>query len=180
MLRLSCAAQKYDWGKPASTSAVAALLRAGGGAVDAGAPYAELWAGSTHPSGPSRVRVAACAAGPEADVDLQAWLCGAGAAALGAAAPAAGARAPASALPFLLKVLSIARALSVQAHPDAARAQVLHATKPDLYKVRRRPRYIVRQCGAQQRRRAPTALISPRPRAGRQPQARARLRADAV
>jgi mannose-6-phosphate isomerase len=37
-------------------------------------------------------------------------------------------------LPFLFKVLSVQKALSIQAHPDVALARRLHATKPDLYK----------------------------------------------
>jgi len=37
-------------------------------------------------------------------------------------------------LPFLLKVLSIHKALSIQAHPDRARAARLHAERPDVYK----------------------------------------------
>lgn len=37
-------------------------------------------------------------------------------------------------LPFLFKVLSVQKALSIQAHPDAALARELHATKPELYK----------------------------------------------
>ena len=36
-------------------------------------------------------------------------------------------------LPFLFKVLSIARPLSIQAHPDAKLAKRLHSTKPHLY-----------------------------------------------
>lgn len=40
---------------------------------------------------------------------------------------------PSSALPFLLKVLSVAKALSVQAHPDRPLAAVLHSARPDLY-----------------------------------------------
>ncbi len=39
-----------------------------------------------------------------------------------------------SALPYLFKVLSIAKALSVQAHPDKALAERLHAARPDVYK----------------------------------------------
>lgn len=39
-----------------------------------------------------------------------------------------------SALPYLLKVLSIAKALSVQAHPDKSLAARLHASRPDMYK----------------------------------------------
>ena len=37
-------------------------------------------------------------------------------------------------LPFLFKVLSIAKALSIQAHPDKTLAKELHAKRPDLYK----------------------------------------------
>ena len=38
------------------------------------------------------------------------------------------------ALPFLFKVLSINKALSIQAHPDKKLAEQLHAQKPDMYK----------------------------------------------
>ncbi|KAI3617470.1 hypothetical protein CBS9595_003379 [Malassezia furfur] len=38
------------------------------------------------------------------------------------------------ALPFLFKVLSIAKALSIQAHPDKKLAERLHAEKPSMYK----------------------------------------------
>ncbi|RKO98696.1 hypothetical protein CXG81DRAFT_15575, partial [Caulochytrium protostelioides] len=37
-------------------------------------------------------------------------------------------------LPFLFKVLSIRKALSIQAHPDRALAQKLHRERPDVYK----------------------------------------------
>lgn len=37
-------------------------------------------------------------------------------------------------LPFLSKVLSVDTALSIQAHPDKKLAEVLHRTKPDMYK----------------------------------------------
>lgn len=37
-------------------------------------------------------------------------------------------------LPFLSKVLSVETALSIQAHPDKKLAEVLHQTKPALYK----------------------------------------------
>ena len=37
-------------------------------------------------------------------------------------------------LPFLFKVLSINKALSIQAHPTKAHAQVLHETAPELYR----------------------------------------------
>ncbi len=36
-------------------------------------------------------------------------------------------------LPFLLKVLSINKALSIQAHPEKSHAEALHASSPDKY-----------------------------------------------
>jgi mannose-6-phosphate isomerase len=36
-------------------------------------------------------------------------------------------------LPFLLKVLSVGRALSIQAHPDRENAKILHANDPAHY-----------------------------------------------
>ena len=37
-------------------------------------------------------------------------------------------------LPFLFKVLSVNKALSIQAHPDKSLASQLHSTRPDIYK----------------------------------------------
>lgn len=39
-----------------------------------------------------------------------------------------------SPLPFLFKVLSVGKALSIQAHPDKPLAERLHAARPDVYK----------------------------------------------
>ena len=120
MESLSCVSQCYEWGRVGASSAVARLRElSGGGAPDASTPYAELWCG-THPSGPSRVR--------SSSTLLHDWLL-ARPDALGVAAYSA-----ATALPYLLKVLSVGKALSIQAHPNAALAAQLHASRPDLYK----------------------------------------------
>ena len=37
-------------------------------------------------------------------------------------------------VPFLFKVLAVGKALSIQAHPDKALAQQLHAQRPAVYK----------------------------------------------
>lgn len=37
-------------------------------------------------------------------------------------------------LPFLFKVLSIEKALSIQSHPDKRTAEVLHVKHPEIYK----------------------------------------------
>ncbi len=103
--RLICPIKDYDWGS------VDALPRLFGWPVD-GRPHAEMWIGA-HPSAPS---VAVDANGRhvpldallEPDPELRD-----GAARAGGAAPR---------LPFLMKALAAARPLSLQLHPDAARA----------------------------------------------------------
>ncbi|KAJ1563661.1 Mannose-6-phosphate isomerase, partial [Cladochytrium tenue] len=52
----------------------------------------------------------------------------------GGAGPVTSAAATAGELPFLFKVLSIRKALSIQAHPDKALAARLHAERPGVYK----------------------------------------------
>lgn len=42
-------------------------------------------------------------------------------------------------LPFLFKVLSIGKALSIQSHPDKQTAEKLHAEQPKIYKGPSRP-----------------------------------------
>jgi mannose-6-phosphate isomerase len=37
-------------------------------------------------------------------------------------------------IPFLLKILAIEKALSIQTHPDKATAERLHAEQPKIYK----------------------------------------------
>jgi mannose-6-phosphate isomerase len=37
-------------------------------------------------------------------------------------------------LPFLFKVLSVQKALSIQSHPDKVLAQQLNSLQPDIYK----------------------------------------------
>ena len=37
-------------------------------------------------------------------------------------------------LPFLFKVLSVNKSLSIQAHPNKSHAEQLHASRPDVYK----------------------------------------------
>lgn len=88
--------------------------------MEAGAPYAELWMG-THPSGPSQVG----ASGEPLREHVR------------RRPTALGARVVerfGDDLPFLFKVLSVRTALSIQAHPDKARAERLHAERPHVYK----------------------------------------------
>lgn len=119
MLALRCGAQNYEWGREASCSEVAALARANNGSIDETKPFAELWMG-THSNCPSMVS----ASGDS----LQAWI-EAHPESLGSAVT----RRFGTQLPFLFKVLSVRKALSIQSHPDKALAERLHAEHPKLY-----------------------------------------------
>ena len=114
VIKLTCGSQKYPWGKPAATSLVAKFK---GQTNDGDTPYAELWMG-THPKSPSLVaetgQLLTGWAGENPEVRFG-TLCEGGT------------------LPFLLKVLSVNKALSIQAHPTKERAAVLHAADPEHY-----------------------------------------------
>ncbi|KAG0322540.1 Mannose-6-phosphate isomerase [Dissophora globulifera] len=121
IFRLDCKAQSYDWGKIGQSSAVAKFALASPGfQFDEKRPYAELWMG-THPSGPSTVY--------QSDTTLESVL---------KANPQL--LTPFfyekyhGHLPFLFKVLSIQKALSIQAHPDKTLAERLFKERPDVYK----------------------------------------------
>jgi mannose-6-phosphate isomerase len=118
--------QSYDWGKRGSESKVAELAsNVAGFKLDERTPYAELWMG-THPSSPSRVLSSASketlseylAAHPEllGDRVIDRFQISNGN------------------LPFLFKILSIEKALSIQSHPDKKTAEKLHIDHPDIYK----------------------------------------------
>lgn len=120
LFSLKCGAQNYDWGKPGSTLAVAryALINEGV-TIDATKPYAELWMG-THPLVPSITPLGktlreTVAANP------------------GLLGTKVVERFGAGELPFLFKVLSIEKVLSIQAHPDKKLAAQLHARDPAHY-----------------------------------------------
>ncbi|KAK4776241.1 hypothetical protein SAY87_024202 [Trapa incisa] len=131
-VRLSCSVKNYDWGCQGGGSQVAKLASLNSGAgIDPQVPYAEFWMG-THDSGPSFLQQANGQNGAPEDlqgVTLKSWI----------------SKNPSVLgeevlqkwgydLPFLFKVLSIAKALSIQAHPDKELARKLHATHPNLYK----------------------------------------------
>lgn len=104
-MELLCAIQNYAWGKIGEDSEVAKLANSidAGITIDPSTPYAELWMG-VHPSGPSVIRIT--------NEKLSDWI----------------QQHPESIgdkvreqfglqLPFLFKVLSVNKALSIQAHP---------------------------------------------------------------
>ncbi|KAJ8510419.1 hypothetical protein OPV22_000853 [Ensete ventricosum] len=127
-LRLRCSVQNYDWGRVGVESTVARLFRQNSGReIELGRPYAEFWMG-THESGPSFV-VAAEGSGTEEAVTLKEWT-GANPGALGNKVVEKWG----NDLPFLFKILSVAKALSIQAHPDKELARMLHKMRPSVYK----------------------------------------------
>jgi mannose-6-phosphate isomerase len=121
-LLLDCAVQNYAWGKKGTSSVVAKLRKSSDDfIVDPELPYAELWMG-THAKGPSTIRSPDSLKGKS----LKEWL-SSNSWALGKATDADGG------LPFLFKVLSINKPLSIQAHPTKDHAKVLHGSAPDKY-----------------------------------------------
>eukprot|EP01055_Gregarina_sp_Pseudo9_P005590 Gregarina_sp_Pseudo_9__5589@NODE_757_length_2262_cov_50_097616_g713_i0_p1_GENE_NODE_757_length_2262_cov_50_097616_g713_i0NODE_757_length_2262_cov_50_097616_g713_i0_p1_ORF_typecomplete_len678_score218_04PMI_typeI/PF01238_21/2_6e81BRK/PF07533_16/0_064Cupin_2/PF07883_11/20Cupin_2/PF07883_11/22AraC_binding/PF02311_19/0_39Borrelia_P83/PF05262_11/5_6_NODE_757_length_2262_cov_50_097616_g713_i01032136 len=136
--RLFGVVQNYDWGVKGSESLVAASHSANCNHVPANAapvpftveeekPYAELWFG-THPNGCSRVipvepetaDVLSSSSAPKLESLLE-WL-------------KQGEDSNRGDCPYLFKVLSIAKPLSLQLHPDEETAKSLHESRPDIYK----------------------------------------------
>ncbi|KIY53400.1 mannose-6-phosphate isomerase [Fistulina hepatica ATCC 64428] len=120
--------QKYDWGKVGRDSTVAKFFEAGDNGVpfsiEPNQPYAELWMG-THPTSPSHVY-----GEPHEPLSTR----------LSKKPDFVGRHVVEKlqlsngSLPFLFKVLSVNKALSIQTHPNKAEAEHLHATRPDIYK----------------------------------------------
>lgn len=109
ILELVCPVQNYDWGIDGEASLTAKVHQLNSGnKIDQNKPYAELWMG-THPNGPASVRQPDGSLAPLKQV-------------LG------------KDLPFLFKILSVKKALSIQAHPDKELAQELHTRFPSIYK----------------------------------------------
>ncbi|CAG0889893.1 unnamed protein product [Cyprideis torosa] len=121
MLELEGCAQTYAWGKQGLESSVAQLISTYlGKKISGDTPYAELWMG-IHPSGPSRIR--------GTEQLLSEWIISHPESLGHKTRDVFGDN-----LPFLLKVLSVNKALSIQAHPNKFHAEQLHAERPDLYK----------------------------------------------
>lgn len=134
--RLRCSVKNYDWGRIGVESGVARLFSLNSRLqIQKNKPYAEFWMG-THDSGPSFLHKALENGGltidshkDKQDLSLKTWI----------------SQNPnvlgdqvvhkwGNNLPFLFKVLSVAKALSIQAHPDKEMAEVLHKLQPNVFK----------------------------------------------
>jgi len=117
IFELDCGVMNYDWGQVGEKSLVAQLSNQK--KIDQFLPYAELWMG-IHPKCPSRAKddngiylseVFSKDPSLLGDYVTKRW----------------------GELPFLLKILSVAKPLSIQAHPDRTLAGKLHAKDPEHY-----------------------------------------------
>lgn len=104
MQRLDCSPQNYDWGKVGEGSLVYQLLKDTHKGLDTTKPYAELWIGD-HDKAPSRI------------VATNERLC----------------ESEFGAIPFLFKVLSVEKPLSIQLHPSLEQAKELYKNGGGLY-----------------------------------------------
>ena len=121
-MELKCEVQQYAWGKIGSDSQVALLAKnnTAGFEIQTSMPYAELWMG-THPNGPSRISKSNQLLDDyiKAQPEMLGNTCR---------------TAFGDNLPFLFKILSVNKALSIQAHPDKELAASLHKDRPNVYK----------------------------------------------
>ncbi|CAN0881360.1 Mannose-6-phosphate isomerase 1 [Linum grandiflorum] len=126
IVRLKCCVQNYDWGRLGKDSLVGRLSAAHNYDFHDDhhhkKPYAELWMGIHH-SGPSFLFDS------NSSLSLEDWIsqnpCALGTKVL---------RTWGTHLPFLFKILSVGKALSIQAHPDKEMAKQLHKSNPFAYK----------------------------------------------
>ena len=123
LFQLKCETNQYEWGKKGKTSKAAQFAVSTKEAqlkIDDNTPYAELWMG-THSSAPSRVLPADVLLSDVLNENQE--LCGKEIS-----------DAYEGKLPFLFKVLSIEKALSIQCHPTKELARELHKKDPKNYK----------------------------------------------
>lgn len=112
-MELECKVMNYDWGKPGLTSLVAEFASKNSfdlQFIEPHLPYAEFWIG-THPSAPATIK------GKRKPL---------------AQFIASNIKSSFENLPYLMKILSIQKALSIQIHPDKEHAKELFNTRRDL------------------------------------------------
>jgi len=111
--------QNYDWGTKNESAFIPHLI---GAEIEPDKPYAELWIGA-HPKAPSEIEISGERIPLNKVIEEYPMEC------LGEYVH----RKFSGTFPFLLKVLSIAQVLSIQAHPNKLQARLLHAKDPNNY-----------------------------------------------
>lgn len=123
--------QSYDWGIKGATSSrvaeFAAATKELGFQAEDGKPYAELWMG-THASCPSRIIL------PNGKQEELSVYLAQHPELIGNKVAEKFSDEKQGNLPFLFKVLSVGKALSIQAHPDKELGKKLHEERPEVYK----------------------------------------------
>nr|XP_023012378.1 mannose-6-phosphate isomerase [Leptinotarsa decemlineata] len=121
-MELKCKIQNYEWGKKGKQSKVATLYKNVNEefTINENTPYAELWMG-THVNAPSEIK--------KTGETLASYISN-HPDSLGKEV----AESFKNELPFLFKVLSVNKALSIQAHPSKEHAEELHSKYPDIYR----------------------------------------------
>jgi mannose-6-phosphate isomerase len=110
VIELECKVLNYEWGKIGCSSIISNLIKFDESLkFDENEKYAELWMG-THKKAESKIL--------HTNIRLSDWIKN---------------NTTLKKLPFLFKVLSIKKALSIQAHPDKKLAQKLHKNNPEIY-----------------------------------------------
>jgi mannose-6-phosphate isomerase len=134
MYRLDCKIQTYDWGRIGADSKVSIYKKSQTASfqIDPNGKYAELWMG-THSNGPSTLRKL-----DGSELSLSDHLKTnpkeiAGEVVLKHFYESEGNLVHYGDLPFLFKVLSINKALSIQAHPNQHLGAILHKNDPAHY-----------------------------------------------
>ncbi|GIY56247.1 mannose-6-phosphate isomerase [Caerostris darwini] len=124
VFKIRASVKNYDWGKHGPYSIVACLQKAecDDFKIDDKTPYAEMWIG-THDSGPAIIPSLG-------NIKLKEWLL--------SHPESLGQNIrnifdESNGLPFLFKVLSVNKALSIQAHPNKETAEKLNQKFPDKY-----------------------------------------------
>lgn len=120
-MKLSCIAQNYKWGKVGNNSLVGKIVKKNNAnSFDESKEYAEYWMG-THINGPSSIKESLIENNVKESL-LSDYLCS---------------KYLINQLPFLFKVLSISKPLSIQVHPDKITAEELNKKLPNTYKDNR-------------------------------------------
>ncbi|VDK56654.1 unnamed protein product [Anisakis simplex] len=119
MERLQCHVQNYAWGKKGLDSEVARVFKAGheNATIDMQKSYAELWMG-THPDGPARLK--------RNNMKLSNYITESETSVYEKSTKD-------THLPFIMKLMSIDRTLSLQAHPTKEQAARLNDRDPVHY-----------------------------------------------
>lgn len=126
--RLRCSVQHYAWGKYGQHSLVGRLagLKREAKSGDESVPYAELWIGA-HEKAPATI-ISSISSGSD-EISLRKVISDNPEQVLGGGVV----QTFGPELPFLLKVLSVRTALSIQAHPTKEQAERLHQRDPKNY-----------------------------------------------